>query len=434
MIRNLYRTAACALALTATATTASAHFEGDQIWIVDQLNSKLYFVNPANFNVNTSLTAADGLAGPASIGFSLHGDMVIGNFASNDVFSIEPDLTISTVLTTADGVSGPFGGNGIAISPGHGDIFLTNFSNSTVMMYDEDFLNGMVFADAADGLIAPGGLAFKANGDLLIADRGINRGKIYEADELGNVSLFYEPPANQRPISITIQKGGDIFILTTLGNIYRLIGGDPLNDVLLGTYGVNSLRGSIVFGNDQTTIYHVNQAESILRAIDSTTGLSHVAATLPAGGGGTAMVLFGSHYAPGTFIDFGEPLAGTGGIDPTLHGHGEPRIGDPFDLELVGFAGETLTYTFIGTGMDESVILSGEFHIDLTGFYKVFPRITDGAAGVAGAGGFELNLGLPNDPSLVYVSIFAQAVGIDAGAVEGLSFTQCVEIYIGDSE
>ena len=432
MFRRISRSIACAVALTCTASLSSAHFADGQIWIVDQVKNRLYFVNPTNFNINVSaFGAAQGLAGPSALGFSLHGDMIIGNFNSNEIFNIEGDLSHQVVLTSADGIDKPFGGNAIAIGPGHGDVFITNFGSTEILKVDENYLNPVVFADAGDGLVEPGAMSFLANGDMLIADRGTTQGMIFSATEAGVVTPFFAMPNGETPISITISKSRDIFILTGRGSIYRLIGGDPLNAVVLGVYGSPALRGSINMSVDQTTLYHVNQSDSFLRAIDIATGTSTIAATIPFGGTGTAMVAVGTHVPPGSFVEFGDGLAGTGGIVPLLEGHLEPRIGQPFDLEVSGAIGQSRVFTIIGS-MEESILFGGEFHIDLAAPNVFFANVASGAPGVAGAGTVLYNLGIGNDPTLVYVSVFAQSVVLDAGAIQGASLSNCLEIYIGE--
>jgi hypothetical protein len=144
------------------------------------------------------------------------------------------------------------------------------------------------------------------------------------------------------------------------------------------------------------------------------------------------MVVMGSHYAPGTFIHFGDALAGTGEVEPTLDGVGQLRLGQPFTLQAGDFLGGTTIFMFVGAAMTEQTFLGGEFHIDTTGFYKLFVRTVSGPAGIPGAGTFDFNLGVPNDPSLVYVSLFAQVLGTDPAAVQGASFTPCLELYIGE--
>ncbi len=432
MIRSLSRVAACGLLLGFTASSANAHFEEGQIWIVDQLSDRLYFVNPANFNVNVSLDAADGLDGPGALGFSLHGDMILGNYAGNSIFEIESDLSITPVLSSTDGLCGPFGGNAITIGPGEGDVYIANFDCSTIMRFDKEYENGVVFADATDGLVRPGAMAFLANGDMLIADRGAANGSILLADEAGNVSSFFVTPTAEKPISIAVRNNYDVYVLTTFGNIFRFVGGDPNAVQFLGNYGGQSLRGGIILSPDHSEILHVSTADSFLRSIDPDNGASAILATIPGGGGGTAIFTPNAQYAPGTASEFGEPVAGTGGVEPTLEGLGAIRIGQPLSLAAENFLGGAQIVTFIGFDLEESILFGSEFHIDLNEFHYSLVRTTGGTIGAAGEGSFTYNFNINPDPSLVYLHVYAQTLGFDPLGVQGFTFSNCLDIYLGE--
>ncbi len=404
------------------------------MWIVDRTTGRLYFFNPNTGNIVVS-AASPHLERPTAVGFTAGGDMLIADYAKDEVYHYDGGLVRTTVLTAADGINGPGGGNAITISPG-GDIYIANYESSEVLRFDSSYANGTVVLDATDGLVAPRAFAFLANGDLLIGDRGITTGAIYRLDTTGTLSLFYDfgdIVGGERPTSIAIRSGGDIYVLTALSRIYRLVGGDPANRVFLGTYGPPSLRGSINFSFDNQTLYHVSQQMSILTAIDPVSGASSLGGTLPSGGTGTSMFFVGNQYPPGSYAEFDEGgVAGTGGFEPKLSGVGEPRIGSELRLEGRDLLGDTLAVLFVGTAMDEVPFAGGQFFVDLTQPYYSFNRRTGGTPGQGGTGGFNFNRSIPEDPTLIYINLWAQVVAFDTGATMGMSVSPLLRIYFGE--
>lgn len=425
------RLIASLIAATMFAAPAMAHFEEGQVWIIDYNNSRLYRVNVNNWVSVTSLTAADGLNNPGAIGFSQHGHMLIANHNDDTVFEVEAELDITTILTSADGIDNPFGGNGIVLGPGHGDVYMSNFGTNQILKFNEELTSSTVFADAADGIVRPGAMAFLSDGHMLVGNRGGSlAGEILEINHDGIVSNWANI-LGETIASIAVRNTGDVFVLTMDGDIYRYQGGDPANRVLLGTYGPSGpVNGSLAFDPEHVDLYHVNAGNNEFRVIDPDTGTSSVPNMLP--GPGSAMIVLGGHYAPGTWYEFGDALAGTGGVEPFLEGHDEPRIGAAAELHVVDFVGGTQIYLFFSAGMDETPLFGGEFHMDLTAPTIIADFGSGGTPGIAGTGDVDIPFTLPLVPSLVYSKFYLQALAVDPAAPAGVSMTQCLTMYIGD--
>ncbi|MFT7462501.1 MAG: hypothetical protein ACI9EF_000841 [Pseudohongiellaceae bacterium] len=420
------------LALCTLSTAALAHFETGQVYVSDIQNSKVYRVNVDNGVVNTTLTAADGLNGASAIGFSLHGHMLVSNFYDNSVIEFDAGLNSEVVLTNANGgIAAPFGGNGIIIGPGHGDVFVANLGGSPkVLHFDEDYNFIGTVLDASDGLVNPTAMAFLPDGGLLVANRSGNN-ELFHITEDGVVSI-YTSLTDINPASMVVRDNGDVYIVSTRGDLYRMVGADPNNMVLLGNFGGPLANHTLGFTPDYTELYHTNSADGIFRTIDPDTGASTIITTIV--GSPSAMIVVGSHFPHGTFAEFGESLAGAGEIEPTLHGHGEPRIGDPATVEMHSFVGGTQVFLFLSAIAGESSLFGGEFHIQLGPSAILLELTATGAAGVAGDGDVDLPFVIPNDPAIVGIKFFMQALGVDAAAPQGVSMTNCLTMFVGDSE
>lgn len=419
------------LAVCALSTAALAHFEGGQVYVSDIQNSTVYRVNVDTGVVNTTLTAADGLNGASAIGFSLHGHMLVSNFFDNSVIEFDGGLNSEVVLTNANGIAAPFGGNGIVIGPGHGDVFVANLGGAPkVLQFDEDYNFIGTVLDASDGLVNPTAMAFLPDGDLLVANRGGNN-ELFHITEDGDVSL-YTTLTGIDPSAMVVRDNGDVYIVSTRGALYRMIAADPNNMVLLGNFGGPVANHTLGFTPDYTELYHTNSADGIFSTIDPDTGASTIITTIA--GAPSAMIVVGSHFPHGTFAEFGESLEGAGSFEPTLHGHGEPRIGDPATVEMHDFLGGTPVFLFLSAFADESELFGGEFHIQLGPGAVLLELTADGTAGMAGDGDIDLPFVMPNDPAIVGIKFFMQALGVDAAAPQGVSMTNCLTMFVGDSE
>lgn len=130
----------------------------------------------------------------------------------------------------------------------------------------------------------------------------------------------------------------------------------------------------------------------------------------------------------GAAIPYGAGLAGTGGIVPTLGVVGCPDVGASFTLSADQLVGGTLGLIGLGDGPATIPAFGGTI--------LVFPIaatvvvVGSGAPTVPGIGsaGFSLTV---TDPALLGVPFWFQGAFLDAGAVQGWSLTNGLQLVIG---
>lgn len=409
------------------ASSAWSHFEIGQMYVIDFQNSKVYYVNTQTWSY-TVASASTALANnPGAIGFSHHGHMLLANYGDNTVIDLDGQGGSSVVLTAADGLAGPWGPSGVVIGPGHGDIYVTNINNTQIMQYTEDYSTSAIFADATDGLEIPAAIAFLADGHMLVSDRGPSH-MIHHFDSVTGMAMLFDTLPEQ-PVDIAVRVNRDIYVLTDMGNIYRYPGGVASSRVLLGNYGAPSSTGGLDFSYDHDFLYHVCTTDGAVREIDPDTGAAVVKLTLP--GQPISLALVGSQYAPGSYFHFGNGLAGTGGVEPTLEGQGEPRLGHVSQINAFDYVGGSTVWLFLSATQGKLPFKGGTLYVDLGAGSLFWPLPTGGTPGVAGDGDVSLPVYMPNDPILYGTKTYMQGLAIDPAAVQGVSFSPCLVMYIG---
>lgn len=133
--------------------------------------------------------------------------------------------------------------------------------------------------------------------------------------------------------------------------------------------------------------------------------------------------------AGGAWIGYGAGLAGTGGHVPALSGSSCPLPGAAFTLHVDGVVGGASGALFVGLASLAAPFKGGTFHVGALVLQVTVP--VGGAPGVAGVGTLDLPAALPADPALSGASLFLQGAWVDAGAVQGVSLTQGLELEIG---
>ncbi len=130
----------------------------------------------------------------------------------------------------------------------------------------------------------------------------------------------------------------------------------------------------------------------------------------------------------GTAIAYGAGLAGTGGFVPTLGVVGCPDLGASFSLSADLLVGGTIGLLVLGAGPANVPAFGGSI--------LIFPIVTtvvvvgNGAPNIGGVGSAGIGLTI-TDPALLGVSFWLQGAFADAGAVEGLSLTNGLQVVIG---
>jgi Tol biopolymer transport system component len=133
--------------------------------------------------------------------------------------------------------------------------------------------------------------------------------------------------------------------------------------------------------------------------------------------------------AGGAWVGYGAGLAGTGGWVPALSGTGCPLPGAAITLHVDDALGGATGALFVGLASSAAPFKGGTFHVGALVLQVVVP--VGGAVGVAGAGELDLPAALPADPALSGASLLLQGAFADAGAVQGVSLTQGLELEIG---
>jgi hypothetical protein len=123
-----------------------------------------------------------------------------------------------------------------------------------------------------------------------------------------------------------------------------------------------------------------------------------------------------------SWSNYGSGFAGTLGV-PTLTAESNPVLGTTVKLDLGNSLGATTT-ALLMTGVQQAVIPTTKGG-DLLLVPLLFVPLSIPATGTTVSGS------VPNDPSLLGVQAFAQALEIDAGAAHGLSFTAGLALTIG---
>jgi hypothetical protein len=284
-----------------------------------------------------------------------------------------------------------------------------------------------VFADAADGVVRPDGLAFLASNDLIVANRD-GGGTVLRVAPDGTTTVFDTIPGEDC-FSAAVRNNGDIYIACTSGNVYRYVGGTPGGRVLLGSYAGGS-NIAIEFSPDHTVLYVATAADLALRTVDPDTGSDTVVVSGSFAVAGIAV--FGSECPPGNFTEYGTGLAGAGGIVPALHGTGHPTPGGTVTVQARDFVGGAFSALMYGLAAGSTSGSGGTFYVSFGAPFFFFSVNLPGGPGVPGEGDLDLVGTLPSDPELRCLHVYMQWFASDLGAVFGVAMSNADDMFIGD--
>jgi hypothetical protein len=124
---------------------------------------------------------------------------------------------------------------------------------------------------------------------------------------------------------------------------------------------------------------------------------------------------------------YGGGLAGSGGFVPLLELDGCPVLSSPAAFELSAGLGGAFGVLLISGTSGSAPFRGGTLLV--SGTLLVMPHFLSGASGQPGAGQFSLGFTM-TDPALSGVDVFAQGLYVDAGAVQGVSLTQGLNLQI----
>jgi hypothetical protein len=130
----------------------------------------------------------------------------------------------------------------------------------------------------------------------------------------------------------------------------------------------------------------------------------------------------GHVYTPelGTFTQYGNGLAGSGGYVPDLSGAGEPIYGGDFSVELTQVLGGTTGLLYLGQTQANYPLMGGTLYVYPIDF--TIPIV------LGGSGPGNGNLSIQATAFFGGVNVYMQALCVDAGAVKGVSMTNGLEI------
>jgi subtilisin family serine protease len=128
----------------------------------------------------------------------------------------------------------------------------------------------------------------------------------------------------------------------------------------------------------------------------------------------------------GTYLRYGNGLRGVGNYTPDLNVSGCPREGNTISFEVAAARGGTSGFLLLGTAQISVPLFGGTLLVSPT---LSLPRVMTGTAGAPGGGTDSLLLSLP--VGTAGVTLCLQGLYLDAGAVQGFSFSQGLTITIG---
>jgi hypothetical protein len=129
----------------------------------------------------------------------------------------------------------------------------------------------------------------------------------------------------------------------------------------------------------------------------------------------------------GLALPYGVGTAGTGGFTPTLDVVGCPTVGSAFSFVIGDAVGSGAGVFLVGPGPASIPVFGGEVLVD---FWFWLDLVSDGAPGVGGVGTVNIPF-FTADPAFFGQSVYVQAAFLDAGAVQGVSFTNGLHVSIG---
>jgi len=129
-----------------------------------------------------------------------------------------------------------------------------------------------------------------------------------------------------------------------------------------------------------------------------------------------------------SFVEFGEALAGSGGIEPHLLGVDGPSIG-PWSISIEDGLGAAPGLLWVGLATKDVAAFGGHFYVDLSVQpWLALPIQLGGTAGTAGDG--TLDIQGVDVSAFAPLTIYLQATILDAGAIRRIALTNALQMTI----
>lgn len=248
---------------------------------------------------------------------------------------------------------------------------------------------------------------------------------------------------NQELMSMDYLPGGQVLLNVAsgapFGNLALLATFDPVT-LAIGSYAspsVFDLDGAVYSGRIGAAVVLDDASNVLRRYAPGTAGVGVVIPTnLPVSDGTSGFspaenlwqIDRNGPSCHGAGYVYGTGLAGTGQIVPTLGATGCPDLGVPFSLAVNAAIGGGLGLLALGSAPASVPLFGGSLLV--APIDALLTIAANGAVGVPGAGSVNLPLQI-NDPALVGAPFWFQAAFLDAGAVQGFSLSNGLQLVIG---
>ena len=351
---------------------------------------------------------------------------------ATDGFLYIPDRAFGVIYRISDtGTITPWAGGGFLQTPvtvaqgPDGAIVASDIIAETVVRLDAAGNQTLLHdkASAGDLIHGPGGLGFGPDGTLYVSNNTNNSIAAIAPDN--SISLVVQDPMLDQPGGIAVDGAGNLFVSS--------YGSHRILRVRLAT-GELEVFCDDPFMNrpNDVKLHHdgslaVTVRNHALVSIDALGQLTVVFQDVTAASGEWDGVAVQADHPPcdGAFVPYGAGTAGTGGVVPELGGIFAPCVGRKAALELRGFQPGAFGFLLWGLGAGAIPAEGGVLLLDVGQPWNLIPLSYDGA------GTRRLKFSMPDDPLIDGLSLYLQAVGSDAGAPAGWSFSQGVQERIG---
>ena len=131
-----------------------------------------------------------------------------------------------------------------------------------------------------------------------------------------------------------------------------------------------------------------------------------------------------------SFLGYGVGVAGAGAFMPTLDAVGDATPGGQMSLQMRDFVGGANCCYVTGIAAAADPFHGGHLFFDSMQLHWGTPFLSQGMPGVAGDGDVDIQVLVPNDPSLACLNLYIQGFAIDPGALAGVAMTNGLQLLI----
>ncbi len=256
-------------------------------------------------------------------------------------------------------------------------------------------------------------------------------------------SDFEVSSSGETVAQITAGPGGDLVLVVDTnsnGPESRMLLVDPVT-LVISSYAVNDHVGAAgtnagLYSTALSKVVILDTGNDVLRAFaQGELGTGQIVTTSmpvsPAGSSGeiATLVEVPGGGCDGFFTVYGAGLAGAGGFVPQLWGTGCSEIGKAITVEIDDVRGGTFGALFVSAGQAAIPFKGGTLLVDP--ILLMLDIVLGGFPNAPGDGSLSIPAVLPNDPLLVGFSVFTQGAFADAGALNGVSLSNGLEIGVG---